>query len=301
MGCSTDLDVVGKQDNWWEYLNPEQHQRIFRMSKDTVIRLQAEIDYENNEFTTITNPKLLCTLWILASTQPIETANKLFRINEDITVVLCEMLQKIINLGKVYITWPDEIEANTIEKIFENSYGFPDVLGILGSLYITLDSSNIGEDYCNEQNEQNMIVLQVVCDCNMLLRDVYVGCPGSKEIPDILKASLLYKKLTESESYMVKRNKHLLGGTRHPKMDTILTPYNHSELTTSEMRLNALHASLMDTVENTLKCLQNRFPRLRSVDNLSLTVVSLLVTAACVLHNFTKILDNESDMYLETQ
>lgn len=291
-----------KTENWWEDLDGEQYQTTFRMTKTSVIALQAELqclyrDDQDSANLQIDN-HLLATLWFLGSTEPTSAASTLFSFNESVTQIIESTLQRLLTLGEVYIPWPTDDEANEIEKSFETKHGYQGIIGVLGSLYISINDSNIAQEYYNEQTGENMIVLQAVCDYNMLFRDVCVGCPGSYSVADILVRSPLYSKLTDNDSLLAKNKKHLFGGTQHPELKTLRTPYKGKQLTKKQREFNRLHSSVICIVEDAFKYLKNRFPRLTSVDGLNPQFVSLLVGASCILHNFTRIRNDASELYV---
>lgn len=283
--------------NWWDIIDDDGFQMNFRMSRSTFISLQAELDDMEGIDNEETNQFLLCCVWVLGNTIPLENAAAVFDINESIEEVLMQFLKKIIALGEQYLTWPDVTEAKQIEQGFLNIYKFPGVIGVVGSLHISILPDAKHALYYNREMKKHTIILQVVCDNNLLLRDVCAGCPGGKDIETILRCSPLYAKLSDENGYLVKNGKHLLGGTEHPYMKTLLTPYRGINLNERQTKFNALHGSVMYTVEKTFSFLENRFPRLTCMDTLSPQLATLLVSAASVLHNFTRVRKDACDLY----
>lgn len=274
---------------WWELLDEEQYQTTFRMSNKSATALQIELEYlegKENILTSI-DDELLIMLWFLGNTQPISDASELFNIHEDKEVK--DALKRITILGQMYIGWPTENETDEIQNTFMAKYGLSSIVGALGSLYLSVTDPEDREEYYNQQTNQHMIVLQAVCDCNLLFRDVCVGCPGSYTATEILKNSPLYSKLTSRDSFIFNSGKYLLGGTQHPELKTLLTPYKGKNLTKEQYEFNTLHSSIISIVEEAFECLRNRFPRLAILDSLDPEFASLIVAAACILHNFTRI------------
>ncbi|KAI4458614.1 hypothetical protein MML48_7g00004167 [Holotrichia oblita] len=286
---------------WWENLDEEEFQITFRMSKKTCISLQAELDDVEGIDNESSDTFLLCCLWILGNTLPFKDAGPMFDIEDNIEVILAQYLKKISALGETYLAWPTDEEAAEIEEGFLKKYHFPGVVGVIGSLHINVLPDGKQSLYYNTEMDKHTIILQVVCDNHLLLRDVCAGCPGGKDIQTILRSSPLFKKLTDDDSYLIKNNKHLLGGTEHPQMRTLLTPYKGKDLNEKQSKFNVLHNSVMYTVEKTFCYIQSRFPRLTCMDNLHPHLATLLVSAACVLHNFTRVRGESNEFYTDTE
>ncbi|GJQ74420.1 hypothetical protein Trydic_g21290 [Trypoxylus dichotomus] len=293
-------DLPIPKSGCWEDIEDTDFQITFRMTRKTFIALQAEIDEIEGIDNELTDTNLLCCIWILGNTVSFREASLIFNVDDDFEDVLMQYLKKILTLGEMYLAWPTDEEAVQIEERFLSKYKFPGVVGVIGSLHISISPNRKHALYYNNEMNKHTIVLQVVCDSNLVLRDVCAGCPGGKDIQTILKSSPLYKRLTDEDSYLVKNDKHLLGGTEHPQMKTLLTPYAGNELTDKQTKFNILHNSVMYTVEKTFCMIENRFPRLTCMDNLSPHLATFLVSAACILHNFTRIHGDYSDLYTNT-
>lgn len=285
---------------WWSNLSEQSFQSSFRMCCETFVELQAEIDLLEDISDPETNVNLLICLWVLGNTNDLEDVAGIFDVTGDVYETVEEYLGKIIKLSGTYIQWPTVSEAEEIEKMFLLKYSFPGIFGVLGSLHVVVNVNNASNKdvYFNIQAQKHTVVLQVVCDSNLLIRDASAGLPGGSSIESIFKLSNLHKKLTDENSYIVKKRKHLLGGTEHPHLPTLLTPYKiQANMIEKHVKYNNLHASVMHIVEETFRFMENRFPRLTSMDVFPPTFASLVINAACVLHNFTRIRNDNCDLY----
>lgn len=287
-------------EKWWDELTEEEFQEIFRMNKKTVVGLQAEIDYSENIYEDRIDPVLLACLWYLGNTKPLEEAEQLFNM-KDIETAIQQYLVKLLQLGSVYILWPSLDEMKLIENSFANQFKFPGVVGVIGSLHIETNVSDQSdaELYHNEVMEKHSIILQVVCDSNCMLRDVCVGCPGGQNIKEILETSPLYMCLAGEDSELCKNEFHLLGGTELPQLDSLLTPYKFmagERITEQQYQYNLLHESVMSVVEKTFRYLENRFPRLTTIEKPEFA--SLISSCVCILHNFTRVHNDSCELYV---
>lgn len=276
---------------WWDDLTDDEFIKHFKMSRNTFIYLQAELDATENREADRIDKKLLTLVWLLGNTASLDEAAQLFKL-KDISNDIQFYCKKIVALNPKYLTWPTEDEANEIADNFKRQFGFSDTVGVIGSLYIEVKGKDALEiNYFNVEMQKHVVVLQIVCDSYLLIRDVCVGYPGSQSVCEIFKSSPLFKKLSDPNSYLVKNEKHLLGGYKHPELKTLLTPYDlsssdiiHDEL----IQYNAAHERMMTTVEKTFHLLETRFPRISSVDCFSPSIASLIIGTSCVLHNFVR-------------
>uniref|UniRef100_A0A1Y1MMY7 DDE Tnp4 domain-containing protein n=1 Tax=Photinus pyralis TaxID=7054 RepID=A0A1Y1MMY7_PHOPY len=288
--------------DWWNQLNDDEFQDVFRMNKKTVVDLQAEIDHSENLFIDRVDKLLLACIWVLGNTRSFKEAETFFCI-ENIESKMQEYFTKILNLGSTYIVWPLENELAEVQKGFMTHYKFPKLVGVIGSLHIEINPESISgkAEYFNNIMHKHTIVLQVVCDNNLLVRDICVGSPGGKSIKQILEGSPLHSLITDPDGAIVKNDYLLLGGTEHPKLKNLLTPYEFSKaqkINERHLEFNILQNSVMCVVEKTFKCLETRFPRLTSVDRLNPSIASLLVSCICILHNFTRVRNDRCELYL---
>ncbi|KAK5650689.1 hypothetical protein RI129_001718 [Pyrocoelia pectoralis] len=288
--------------DWWNELDDDEFQDAFRMSKKTLIDLQAEIDHSENLFIDRVDKLLLACVWILGNTRSFKEAETFFCI-ENIESKMEEYFTKILNLGSTYIVWPSVEELAEVQKGFMIKYKFPKLVGVIGSLHIEINPENVPSklDYFNNIMHKHTVVLQVVCDNNLLVRDVCIGSPGGKSIKEILESSPLHSLLTDPQGSLIKNDYLLLGGTEHPRLKNLLTPFkllNIENINERHLEFNILHNSVMCVVEKTFKCLETRFPRLTSVDRFNPNIASLLASCICILHNFTRVRNDRCELYL---
>lgn len=272
-------------------LRDSEFEQLFRMKRTTFADLQKELAIPAKK-----ESNLLLSLWILGNTKSFSEIASLLRIKQESVYDICEKcFTQIVDLSANYVTWPSDTEVLALEKGFQCEFKFPGVVGVVASLhiavYVTEDDPE-GATYFNKGAKHHTIVLQAVCDNNMLFRDIFAGYPGSNSIKTILEASPVYKKLKDENSFITKSKKHLLGGTEHPQLPTLLTPYSipkYRKPTERELKFNALHGSVMCIVEKTFRMVENRFQRMKSLDTASPKFATLAAGAICTLHNFCRL------------
>ncbi|GLV31914.1 uncharacterized protein CBL_07673 [Carabus blaptoides fortunei] len=267
-----------------QHLRDSEFEQLFRMTRSTFADLQREL-----ALSSINESKLLLCLWILGNTKSFGEIASLFRIKQESVYDICEKcFAEIIDLSANYVTWPNDTEVLALEKGFLCEFKFPGVVGVVASLHIAVyvaEDDPKASTYFNKGAKHHTIVLQAVCDNNYLFRDIFAGYPGSNSIKTILEASPVYVKLKDDNSYITKSLKHLLGGTEHPQLPTLLTPYSipkYRKSSARELKFNALHGSVMCIVEKTFRMVENRFQRMRSLDTASPQFATLAAGAICV-------------------
>lgn len=269
--------------DWWNKLSHGQFQDTFRMSWKSFTDLQAELDQLEDIDNEDPDIQLLACLWLLGNNDTFEAAQQLFGI-ENLETSFQRYLSKIIQLGSFYIRWPTEGELDVIENSFANEYSLNEVVGLIGSLYVEI-APHSDLAYYNKQMQKFAFVLQIVCDNNLLLRDICIGCPGGYSIQSILRNSPLYDLMVNT----FKSTRYLLGGTIHANTKHCLVPFQASEvhLSAEKQEFNRLHEVAMKNVGVVFCSLGKRFPRLEGLDKFKFS--SMIVGAICILYNFTTI------------
>nr|CAD7393796.1 unnamed protein product [Timema cristinae] len=229
--------------------------------------------------------KLLMTCWMLGNTSSYREASKIFNVSKAVVHhIFHHICNELTLLAEKYIRWPTPEECAIITDSFENQFGFPGVVGVIGSCSI-----RVREPPGNSGNDINGIVLQAVCDDKMLLLDVYTGYPGDTTPAKVLPKSPLYDRLACKNDPLIEPHKHILGNSNYPQLATLLTPYNedgnqtHSE---QELKFNRLHKMACSLIDDSFEILKKRFRRLEYIDVTRVNVANKVILAACVLHNF---------------
>lgn len=294
--------LTSDSPEYLKQIEDEDFEKLFRLNKNTFFILQNEI-LNTEDDTGSYDTNLLLSLWILGNTAPFDEITGIFGLEEEHIKIICEKYySKIIKLSSKYITWPSPSEMLSLEYIFKTEYDFPSIIGALGCLHIAVQlSENVNDcaSYFNTNSGNYTIILQALCDSNLLFRDIFLGFPGGNSVEDILKASSLYTKLMDSDSFLRKTKRHILGGTQHPQMEALLTPYpseDELQLTDEQLKFNALHSSAMLVLDKIFYLIENRFQRMKCLDSINIEFATLAVGAICVLHNFTRIHGDNFDL-----
>ncbi|XP_031358966.1 putative nuclease HARBI1 [Photinus pyralis] len=152
--------------------------------------------------------------------------SSLFRIIKRLTFYLSNRSPEIIQ-------WPSQNEKVEIETHFRNN-GFPGVIGAIDGSHIKIDKPSKDPDSYINRKGYYSIQLQVVCDHQRKIRDIFVGYPGSVHDSRVFRVSPLSQSLAEKCG-----NFYLLGDSGYPLLPNLLTPFkDRGQLTRHQLQYN---------------------------------------------------------------
>lgn len=124
----------------------------------------------------------------------------------------------------------------------------------------------------------------------MRFLDVSVGWPGSMHDAPIFRRSGLGQRLDKEglQPY------HILGDSAYPLKKYLVVPFrDNGHLSDEEKRFNVVHSSSRTVVELAFARLKGKWRRLKYLDMDNMTLLTDVVTAACLLHNFVLVHDTQ--------
>ena len=155
------------------------------------------------------------------------------------------------------------------------------------------------ENYINRKGFHS-VVLQAVCDHQMVFTDCYAGWPGSVHDARIFKNSDLFKRVSDDLNVMP-NGSYILGDSVYPLLPWLLTPFKDiGTLTEAQKKFNFIHSSSRMVIERAFALLKGRFRRLKYLDCTLINKIPTVIIAACTLHNFCILADDEIEEYMET-
>lgn len=231
--------------------------------------------------------KVMIILSLLCNACSKEEAAEKFEVSEEaVTSVFYDICATLNNKSETFIKWPMFDEADEIANKIEDKYGFPGVVGVLGCKYVAIPipkDSTTRREHFNGKLRMYCVALQMVCDYDFIVRDIFAGLAGGIPPSKVLQESQLKEILTTDASQIVDPNKHILAGPEFPQLPSMLTPYKDSgRLTQEEVEVNAMHATVCLLVDETFKIIKNRFGILKLLE---LDTASMVLYSVCVLHN----------------
>ncbi|XP_030377663.1 protein ANTAGONIST OF LIKE HETEROCHROMATIN PROTEIN 1-like isoform X2 [Scaptodrosophila lebanonensis] len=161
----------------------------------------------------------------------------------------------------------------------------PNVVGVIEEFRIPLKLpirvANTSERQCHA------LALQVVSDARSRFLDVHIDVPN--DLQCILMKSPLFERLidTDQDQPLMSEQQHLVGEMSYPLLLNLMTPFpDYGDLTPCHMSYNLAVHLWNAPVERAFASLLSRFQRLQSLDITTLDLACVVVSAACMLHNF---------------
>lgn len=270
----------------------EDFQNHFRMSRSSMGLLIKLCEASRTPKLTIGRPqvpvKLQCLIcvWVLANQESYRSIGDRFDVTKR-TVFVCLMrVCKLINARhNIFITWPQGIDARSVIESFRRKKSFPGVLGAIDGCHIAICPPKTNAfAYINRKNRASM-VLQAVCDSNAIFTDIFVGFPGSVHDARIFHCSKVSRMCNEDNYFP--EDSHLLGDSAYPLCNRLLTPFrDDGHLSRKQVHYNVSHASTRSAIERAFGILKARWRRLNYLELHIITNYPIVISAACMLHNF---------------
>lgn len=137
------------------------------------------------------------------------------------------------NLAPQVITWPNNDGKQAIELELRAS-GFPIVIGAIDGCHVKIDKpENDPDSYINRKGYYT-VQMQIICDKQRKIRDIFVGWPGSVHDSRVFRNSPLCRLLPEKCGHYF-----LLGDSGYPLQLNLLTPFkDRGQLTERQIYYN---------------------------------------------------------------
>ncbi|VVC91989.1 unnamed protein product [Leptidea sinapis] len=189
-----------------------------------------------------------------------------------------------------FINWPS-LEEQHITRVKVNSRcGFPNCVGFI-------DSSRLKVGSKQNQGNSKIVLLQAVCDENLMFFDIHIGEIGNTHKNKVFKDSQLGHELKN----FIEFDNHILGSTEYKLRKNLITPFIPDEpLTNDELRFNEIHRKASTHIGQAFDLLRQRFKKLNNITLNKPEAVKKLITAACVLHNFILLHEGSTNLKEES-
>ncbi|KAE8742254.1 hypothetical protein FOCC_FOCC012225 [Frankliniella occidentalis] len=193
--------------------------------------------------------------------------------------VMCE-------IGNRFIKWPNAVQRQRTVLFYERNFGFPGVVGSIDGTLISITAPREQKQRYVDKNSNYSINVQIVSDHRLLIRDVFIGQPGSVHDARVFRRSPLAKYLY-SRNDMLDNDQHIVGDKAYVLTDKLMVPYrDDGHLGLSHRNFNFILSQCRCTVERLNALLKNRNIRLKKLFCKSIERTVQHIGAASVLHNF---------------
>ncbi|CAL1271804.1 unnamed protein product [Larinioides sclopetarius] len=289
-----------------EKLSHNQWLKYVRMGKDNFMYLVKNLSpyLETQDLMNITVEKQTAIALIsMASGKSNAYIGRLFSIPASVIAVIIEnVCDAIKSLMPQYLKTPAAYDLENCIKDFEQKWGFPQCAGVVGSIHVPINASNLPEnasDYINNNNGHS-VLLQGVVDASYKFWDINIGWPGSVHESRVFTSSVLWLKgqdrtlfpNTLKELCGVKIPIYILAGTSYPLSHWVLGPFLDEATSKKEKLFNEKFTFAYNTSEIAFKRLKARWTCLVHGNICSIEVLPSVIAACCILHNMCE-MNNE--------
>ena len=144
--------------------------------------------------------QVLITLWYLATQCPIRIISDRFNVTEscvyNTTRRVCQALTK---KSSKYIKWPKGERMREVVGSFFELKKLPGVIGLIDGTHLRIPKpKDDPESYINRK-KYTSIVLQGICDHELLFTNINCGYPGSVHDGRVLRNSLIYQAASDNQ------------------------------------------------------------------------------------------------------
>ncbi|XP_020299130.1 putative nuclease HARBI1 isoform X2 [Pseudomyrmex gracilis] len=168
--------------------------------------------------------------------------------------IITRVSDYLVDIAPQHIHWPNEEEREITKIYFQQIKSFPNVIGCIDGTHIRIDRpKESAESYYNRKDFFS-IQMQIVCNHEHKIIDVFIRFPGSVHDSRVLRNSPLIEKLLNPEL-----RGWLLGDSAYLCLPTLMTPYkDNGHLTAAETSYNTKLSSCRVRVEHTIGILKQR-------------------------------------------
>ena len=169
---------------------------------------------------------------------------------------------------------------------FEEQCNFPNVVGAIDGCHIQIKTPSEDKECYYNRKKFFSIVLQAICNADLLFLDCFTGYPGSVHDSRVFKSSGIYQKIKANTHLMFPDNSHLLGDCAYQLEPWLMTPFRDNGLLSQrKKRYNYLLSKTRVAIERSFALLKGRYRRLKYMDMNDIARICSVIMACCVLHN----------------
>ncbi|KAK5647833.1 hypothetical protein RI129_002725 [Pyrocoelia pectoralis] len=276
--------TIYQRSNHFDHLSEWDFFRRFRLQKETVLNVLAQIEHEL-EFPYDRNNSVSPINQLLIALRFYATGTHLLCIS-DFAGAHSSTISRIVH--RLPSTRAEILDSQ--RKFYEIArFPFP-VIGAVDGTHIRIQSPG-GEDSEIFQNRKSYFSLNVqgISDASMKFIDIVVRWPGSSHDATIFNSSRVRAKLEQQNIYS---GAVLLGDSAYPLRRYLLTPLLQTN-NAAEQLYNESHIRTRGRVEKLFGIWKRRFPVLAYGCRLKLNNTLIVIVATAVLHNIARDMGEE--------
>jgi len=152
-------------------------------------------------------------LWILANPDTFRSVALRFGCQPGVVYFhYAYIIENIREMAPRYIQWPNAEERAGIKQRFEDYSGIPGVVGAIDGSFNTVTAPLVDTASYRNRHHQYAYNSMVVCDDNLLIRDMHIGEAGSMHDQRVFRRSPLCRSLlTDENNDFLEPDEHIIG------------------------------------------------------------------------------------------
>ncbi len=286
------------------------HFRLSRSSAEILVGLLARCPEIPSEHLRGRPPvsvekQLLITMWVLGNPETIRSVSDRFNVTKSSVFRIVRRICHAIvnNLAAQFICWPSGERLKQVTEQFQRKKGLPHCIGAIDGTHIPIKAPYDNPEQYVNRKKFHSVQLQGVCDADRFFTDVYCAYPGSVHDARVLRNSPLYQDAERLESVVFPECTYIIGDAAYPLKTWLVTGFkNNGKLTREQRQFNYFLSSTRMKIEHTFGLLKGRFRELKVMMDIDkVEDIPLIVTSACVLHNFCLLNEDNIDMFLDSE
>lgn len=109
--------------------------------------------------------------------------------------IISRVSEFIVDIAPQYIKWPSEKEMEITKAYFLEQKGFPNAFGCIDGTHIRIDRPKDSPESYYNRKDFFSVQMQIVCNHENKILDVFLGYPGSVHDARVFKNSPVLQKL----------------------------------------------------------------------------------------------------------
>eukprot|EP00117_Sycon_ciliatum_P012448 scpid75727/ scgid13513/ Putative nuclease HARBI1; Harbinger transposase-derived nuclease len=319
LGLREKRDSVPRIANYTELtvtlFNDKDFHEHFRMRRGPFELLLTEICANSNGILPLTHiaggrvpttptKHLLITLWILGSQCCIRDVADRFGVSKwTVWTVIRRVCTILVNyLAPKFIKWPTGARVKTVSEGFEAIAKLPGVIGSIDGSHMEVKPPSDDMDSYGNRLSYYSIVLQAVCDSEMVFTNCFAGYPGSVHDARVLRNSELGLEAGAHQALLFASETYIIGDSAYPLETWLMVPFKQQgghAFTWQQGVYNHAHADTRKVIERAFRLLKCRWRKLQMIDLDGTEYYPQIIVAACVLHNFCRLHDIDDVAFLQ--
>lgn len=243
---------------------------------------------------------LLVALWFLGNKCCMRDVSDRFNICDySVWMIVRRVCRILVRLAPVHIQWPHGAGVARISDSFEEIALLPGCIGAIDGTHIEVKPPADDMDSYRNRLHYYSVVLQAVCDPEMVFTSCYAGYPGSVHDARVFRNSTLALEAATHQNVLYPRQTYLVGDGAYPLEQWLMVPVKQRghPLTWQERDYNTDHAKTRNVIERAFRLLKCRWRKLLYLDLDTPEDYPTLIIACCVLHNICRASDVDDVAY----